>query len=142
MLEQAILVFHVLAAILIVVFILLQQGKGADAGASFGAGASQTVLGVEGGGNLLTRVTAILAAAFFISSLTLGYFAKQKSEIGDNFIVEMPAAEAVDVIQNDEVPALEDTMIDESSMIAEDVPVNDAEMMDAKVMDAEEGNSQ
>ena len=74
MLEQVILIVHVLAAILIVGLILLQQGKGADAGASFGGGASGTVFGVQGSGNVLTQWTSILAALFFATSLGLAYY--------------------------------------------------------------------
>lgn len=80
MLEKVILIVHVLTAISIVGLILLQQGKGADMGASFGSGSSQTVLGAQGGGNILTRGTAILAALFFATSLGLAMYAKQKVE--------------------------------------------------------------
>lgn len=90
MIENVILVFHVLAAIAIIALILLQQGKGADAGASFGSGSSQTVFGAAGGGNALTRGTAILAAAFFITSLSLAVFAKQKA--GNLGQIDLPAA--------------------------------------------------
>lgn len=80
MLETVVVVLHLLAAICVVVLVLLQQGKGADAGASFGAGASATVFGSQGSATFLSRVTGILAAAFFITSLGLGYFAKEKAE--------------------------------------------------------------
>jgi len=62
---------HVVIAIALVVLILLQQGKGADAGAAFGGGASQTVFGSRGSGNFLSRFTAILAAGFFVTSMAL-----------------------------------------------------------------------
>ena len=68
---------HVLTAISIIGLILLQQGKGADAGASFGSGASQTVFGAAGGGNILTTGTAWLAALFFSTSIGLAIYAKQ-----------------------------------------------------------------
>ena len=64
MLEQIIIIFHVLIALAIVILILLQQGKGADMGASFGGGGSQTLFGPTGGGNLLTQITTILATLF------------------------------------------------------------------------------
>jgi preprotein translocase subunit SecG len=79
MLEQIILVIHVLIALAIIGLILLQQGKGADMGASFGGGGSQTLFGPSGGGNVLTRATAILATLFFVSSFGLAIIAKQKS---------------------------------------------------------------
>ncbi|ROR98645.1 preprotein translocase subunit SecG [Sinobacterium caligoides] len=79
--EQLIVVLHVLFAVAIIALILLQHGKGADAGASFGSGASQTVFGGSGSGNALTRSTAILATLFFVSSFALAVTAKQKAGI-------------------------------------------------------------
>jgi preprotein translocase subunit SecG len=68
------LVFHMLFAVGIVGLVLIQRGKGAEAGAGFGAGASGTVFGARGSGSFLSRATAILATLFFITSLTLAYF--------------------------------------------------------------------
>jgi preprotein translocase subunit SecG len=67
------LVFHMLFAAGIVGLVLLQRGKGAEAGAGFGAGASGTVFGARGSASFLSRSTAILAALFFITSLALAY---------------------------------------------------------------------
>lgn len=78
--ESIILIVHVLLALALIGLILLQQGKGADAGASFGAGASQTVFGSQGSGNFLTRTTAILATLFFVTSFALAVYAKQKAD--------------------------------------------------------------
>ena len=78
MLHNIVLVIHVLIAIAIIGLVLLQQGKGADAGAAFGSGASSTVFGSRGSGSFLTRATAILAALFFATSLGLAYIAKQE----------------------------------------------------------------
>ena len=78
--QVAILLTHVVLAIALVVLILLQQGKGAEAGAAFGGGASQTVFGSRGTGGFLSRATALLAAAFFATSLTLAYFASQAGQ--------------------------------------------------------------
>ncbi|MEY8238960.1 MAG: preprotein translocase subunit SecG [Cycloclasticus sp.] len=64
---------HVIVAALMIGLILIQHGKGADAGAAFGSGASGTVFGSKGSGSFLTRSTAMLATAFFITSLTLAY---------------------------------------------------------------------
>ena len=72
MLETVVVVFHLLAALGVITLVLLQQGKGADAGASFGAGASNTVFGSQGSSTFLSKFTAILAAGFFITSLGLG----------------------------------------------------------------------
>ncbi|MEE9100965.1 MULTISPECIES: preprotein translocase subunit SecG [Pseudomonas] len=81
MLETVVIVIHLLMALGLVVLVLLQHGKGADAGASFGAGASATVFGSQGSATFLSRFTAILAAVFFITSLGLAYFAKEKADM-------------------------------------------------------------
>ncbi|MEX2132296.1 MAG: preprotein translocase subunit SecG [Pseudohongiellaceae bacterium] len=77
--ETLVIVVHVIVAILIVGLVLLQQGKGADAGASFGSGASQTVFGASGSGNFLTRATTVAATIFFVTSLSLAIFAKNQA---------------------------------------------------------------
>jgi len=70
-------VFHLFLAIGLVGLVLIQHGKGADAGAAFGSGASATVFGARGSGNFLSRSTAVLAALFFLTSMALAYFASQ-----------------------------------------------------------------
>ncbi|MNF36877.1 Protein-export membrane protein SecG [compost metagenome] len=116
MLETGVVVFHLLGAIGVVALVLLQQGKGADAGASFGSGASATVFGSQGSSTFLSRVTAILATAFFITSLGLAFFAKEKadalSQVGlpDPAVLEVqqaaPAVEDVPVLE-EQKPAVE-----------------------------------
>ncbi|WP_090263272.1 preprotein translocase subunit SecG [Pseudomonas panipatensis] len=81
MLETVVIVIHLLMALGLVVLVLLQHGKGADAGASFGSGASGTVFGSQGSATFLSRFTGVLAAIFFITSLGLAYFAKEKSDM-------------------------------------------------------------
>lgn len=76
--QTFVLVVHIILAILMIVLILVQHGKGADAGASFGGGAA-TVFGASGSGNFLTRLTAVLTALFFITSLSLAVFAKKQT---------------------------------------------------------------
>ena len=71
---QALMIIHVLIALAIIGLVLLQQGRGADAGAGFG-GASNTLFGARGAASFLSRTTAVLAALFFISSLVLAYLA-------------------------------------------------------------------
>ncbi len=90
--EQIILVVHLLVALAIIGLIMLQQGKGADMGASFGAGASQTLFGSSGSGNVLTRATAWLVALFFATSFGLALVANQKSAVVDDLDLEIPAA--------------------------------------------------
>lgn len=71
---------HIVISVVMIGLILVQHGKGADAGASFGAGGSGTVFGGAGSGNFMTRLTTILAALFFVTSLTLGVFAKRATD--------------------------------------------------------------
>jgi preprotein translocase subunit SecG len=76
--ESILLVLHVLVAVAICGFVLLQHGKGADMGAAFGSGASGSLFGAAGSANFLSRTTAILAAVFFLSSLGLTWFASTR----------------------------------------------------------------
>ena len=71
-------VIHLVTAVSIVVLVLLQRGKGADMGAAFGGGSSQSVFGSQGSATFLSRITAGLAAVFFISGLSLAYMYTQK----------------------------------------------------------------
>lgn len=79
--QEFVLVIHVIAAIALVALVLLQQGKGADAGAAFGGG-SQSVFGSAGSANFLSRTTAVLATVFFLTSLSLAYFVNQRVDPG------------------------------------------------------------
>ena len=72
------LIAHVLISAAIIGLVLLQRGKGAEAGAAFGAGASGTVFGAKGSANFLSRSTAVMATLFFVSSLALAYFGAQR----------------------------------------------------------------
>jgi len=109
--EKIVLVVHVLAAISIIGLILLQQGKGAAMGASFGSGASQTLFGSQGSGNFFSRATALVAVVFFATSFGLAVVAKNNASIGDFAIpslsddAEIPVVEPVN---NSEVPVIED----------------------------------
>lgn len=78
--QTVLIAVHLLLAIAIVGLVLIQHGKGADAGAAFGSGASATVFGAQGSGSFLSRLTGVLAALFFITSIALAYFATQGSE--------------------------------------------------------------
>jgi preprotein translocase subunit SecG len=82
--ESLIIFVHVIAAIAITGLVLIQQGKGADMGASFGSGASQTIFGSSGSGNALTKSTSIMATIFFITSLGLAIIARQQADITIN----------------------------------------------------------
>jgi preprotein translocase subunit SecG len=77
-----VLVFHVLAAVGVVVLVLLQHGKGADMGAAFGSGSAGSLFGSAGAANFLSRTTAILATVFFATSMLLTYFHASPSRSG------------------------------------------------------------
>ena len=101
-LETLVLVVHVLASLAIIGLVLIQQGKGADAGSGFGSGSSATVFGSSGAGNFLTKSTTMIAIGFFVTSFGLAFFAKEKSE--ELRTLGIPAA--VQQSQNSELPAL------------------------------------
>ncbi|TNC91603.1 preprotein translocase subunit SecG [Thalassolituus sp.] len=119
MMEQIILIVHIILAVGIVAFVLMQQGKGADAGASFGAGASQTVFGSGGSANFMSRTTAILATAFFVTSLGLAVFAKRQASVIENFGI--PAEEVTETLEQD------------TPVVEEYAPSSDAPELDASV---------
>ena len=108
--QTLIVVIHVIVAIVIVGLVLLQQGKGADAGASFGAGASQTVFGASGSGNFLVKATTVAATVFFVTSLSLAIFARNQSGVSSTVglpvvnqeILEQATSRQSDVPQLDE----------------------------------------
>ncbi len=93
-LQSTILVIHTLIALAIIGLVLLQRGKGAEAGAAFGAGASGTVFGARGSTSFFSRATAILATAFFATSLTLAFLSSQRATGPDSLLENAPAVEA------------------------------------------------
>lgn len=98
--ETIILTIHVIAASALVGLVLIQQGQGADAGAAFGSGASQSLFGSRGAGSFFTRATTTLALVFFLTSLTLGWMsarnAKQESVLDRVGVVVSAPAESSD----------------------------------------------
>lgn len=111
MLQTVVIVVHLLVAIGVVVLVLLQQGKGADAGASFGSGASATVFGSQGSSTFLSRFTAILAGVFFVTSLGLAFFATRQADQMSQAGLPNPAVLEVPVAK----PAVEDVPVLESA---------------------------
>jgi len=111
--QTTILIIHTLIALSIVALVLIQRGKGADAGAAFGSGASGTVFGSRGSTSFFSRATAVLATAFFATSLTLAYISSQRSGAPESLLEGLPETvieEQVPVVEpadDDEVPALE-----------------------------------
>lgn len=80
MLQPILLVLHVFVAICLIVLVLVQHGKGADVGAAFGSGASNTMFGSQGSGSFLLKVTGFFAAIFFMTSISLGYLAARQHQ--------------------------------------------------------------
>ncbi len=78
--QTILIVVHLFIALGLIGLVLIQHGKGADAGAAFGSGASATVFGASGSANFLSRTTGILAAAFFITSLGMAWYSMQTPE--------------------------------------------------------------
>ena len=105
---EILVIVYLIVAVMLIGFVLIQQGKGAGMGASFGSGGSNTVFGSTGSGNFLTRTTAILATLFFVISLILGNQTADKEKAVDEWQnLEVPAAEqAVD----SDVPVTEQTL--------------------------------
>lgn len=121
--EKLVLVIHSVSALAIIGLILLQQGKGAAAGASFGAGASQTVFGSDGSGSFFTRATAIFATIFFCTSLGLAVIAKNHSQIATQGI-PVPAAQQAPIAPVSEVPTTDVPAVqNQAAPAATDVPV-------------------
>src|SRR5690606_2094237 len=102
--QKVVLIAHTFIALAIIALVLLQRGKGADAGAAFGSGASGTVFGARGSSNFFSRTTAILATIFFASSLTLAYMSSQRVDRPSSLIEGAPIvqpAEDADVTTQD-----------------------------------------
>ncbi|HIJ22361.1 MAG: preprotein translocase subunit SecG [Gammaproteobacteria bacterium] len=109
--QTILLLVHVVAAIGMVGLILMQHGKGADAGAAFGSGASATVFGSQGSTSFVSRLTGGLATVFFITSLSLAYFAGHKEEVSTS-VVDRVQAE-----QKSEIPLpVDEKLFDQSQM--------------------------
>jgi preprotein translocase subunit SecG len=119
--EKITLVVHILLAFSVIGLIMIQQGKGADAGASFGGGASQTVFGGQGSGNFLSRLTAIGATVFFLTSMVLAVVASDKAKgIND---VGVPNQELTEVLEQD------------APIVEEYAPATDAPDIDVSIDD-------
>lgn len=98
--QSVVLGIHVFLALGIIGLVLLQRGKGADAGAGFGAGASGTVFGARGSASAFSRATAILAALFFITSLALAYLSGRgpTQQPTDEALIQRPAETPADTV--------------------------------------------
>lgn len=123
-LQTILLVAQVLIAISLIGLILIQHGKGADAGAAFGSGASSTVFGSQGSGNFLTKATAILAFLFLANSLSLAFIASKRMTAQESLMIgsEVQIEQTVEQTSKDmemEVPTVD---MDISEMMQDDIP--------------------
>ena len=142
---QVLNIFHVLIAIALVAFVLIQKGQGATAGAAFGSGASGTVFGARGAGNFLSRTTWVLAALFCTISLVMAIMVSRMmsdTEVGLSVVGNDQAPVAVEVpVGEESPPAVLSVGSDESE--AADLPALDPAASEAApatdVPAAEEG---
>jgi preprotein translocase subunit SecG len=126
---SVVLVVQLLSAISVVVLVLLQHGKGADMGASFGAGASGSLFGSTGSANFLSRTTGVLAAIFFVSTLGLAFLGNQRSTAGGTSVLDRVAP----AVTKDGVPKVEAPKVDAPKA---DVPKVDAPKLEVPKLDA------
>jgi preprotein translocase subunit SecG len=94
LLHTIVLTIHIIAGISVIGFVLLQHGKGADMGAAFGSGASGSLFGATGSANFLSRATAVLAAVFFLTSLSLSYIATSSPRVSGSVMDTAPVQTA------------------------------------------------
>ena len=133
MIYEVLLVAYLVVALLLVGFVLIQQGKGADMGASFGSGGSNTVFGSGGSGNFMTRTTSILAGLFFFISLSLGAMTANRESADDEWNnLDVPAAVEAPV----EVPGDADVPVMEDVPAQSDIPVSDETQNDVPAVDS------
>lgn len=106
--QQFIIFIHILIALAIVALVLLQQGKGSTMGAAFGSGASNTLFGSRGPASFLMKLTGGLMAAFFVTSLTLGYLSSVSVKMQDQFVVPVTSQPVMPVLpaSNNAAPKL------------------------------------
>jgi len=104
MLYNILLIIQILVSLGIIGLVLIQHGKGADAGAAFGGGASGTVFGSRGSGNFLTKLTTSLAVVFFSNSLFLAWLVAHPDSTGAESIVPTTISEPAPKVAPQDVP--------------------------------------
>ncbi len=141
-LQKAALIAHTLIAVLIIVLVLMQRGKGADAGAAFGAGASGTVFGARGSASFFSRMTAVFATAFFATSLGLAYLSSQRAEAPESLLEGAPVSEAEVVPADDEVLPTTDLPAVEGASEAVEEAMDDLPAVEEEIPEAPEGDEE
>lgn len=122
---------HLLAALVVIVLVMLQHGKGADMGAAFGSGSAGSLFGASGSANFLSRTTALAATVFFITSLSLAYFSGDETESAS--VMKRFEVESAEVKDAEKTDAEKTT--DAIPSPSSEVPVNDT---DSKVREIPE----
>lgn len=120
--EKIVLVIHVLAALGVIGLVLLQHGKGADMGASFGSGTSGSLFGVTGSSNFMSRATAGFVLVFFTTSLTLAYMSSHKT--GGGSVIKVNATQSNEAKDVPAIKPVESTVtpVAATPATSEDVP--------------------
>lgn len=123
---EILLIVYLLIALFLIFMILIQQGKGADMGASFGAGSSNTLFGASGSGNFLTKLTTALATGFFVISIILGNMTANQVKKTDEFS-DISVEDTVSEVQAEQAPS--------GDAPASDIPLTDSQAEDAPASD-------
>ena len=111
--ENLILIVHVVASLAVIGLVLIQHGKGADAGAAFGGGSSGSVFGAQGASNFLTRATSISVTVFFCTSIALAFVASSKHETSAAFDI---------AVENSELVEKDTQEITDKNSVSQDIP--------------------
>ena len=111
--ENLILIVHVVASLAVIGLVLIQHGKGADAGAAFGGGSSGSVFGAQGSSNFLTRVTSISVTVFFCTSIALAFVASSKHETSAAFDI---------AVENSELVEKDTQEVTDKNSVSQDIP--------------------
>ena len=127
--EVLLIIFHILICLALVMIVLLQTGKGADMGATFGGGSSQTLFGSSGASTFLTKSTTMVAVAFMLTSLALAYLSSNKTGTSIMQDVKTPVEESAAPAGEAEAPVPVDEIAAtaESSQPAEENQTEDTE---------------
>ena len=111
--ENLILIVHVVVSLAVIGLVLIQHGKGADAGAAFGGGSSGSVFGAQGSSNFLTRATSISVTVFFCTSIALAFVASSKHETSAAFDI---------AVENSELVEKDTQEITDKNSVSQDIP--------------------
>ena len=122
--QTTVLTIHTIIALAIIGLVLIQRGKGADAGVAFGAGSSGTVFGSRGSTSFFSRATAILATAFFATSLSLAYLSSQQSSAPESLMESTPVLETEQVLPQS--PDASELAPGNLPVLEETIPAEDA----------------